>query len=53
MLSRLSLSAGLFFICVTAMSQEPKSEQEALALIAKIEGTVKFDESKHAIDINI
>jgi hypothetical protein len=54
MFSRLCLSAGILLLGVTsALPEEPKNVDEALARLAKVKGNVKCDESRQVLEVDI
>jgi hypothetical protein len=46
MFSRLCLATGLLLVAASPTAQQPLTLDQALAQIAKVEGTVKFDEQR-------
>lgn len=53
MFSHLCLATGLLLVASSTTAQPPLTLPEALAQIAKVSGTVKYDERKVPILIDI
>ena len=46
MFSRLCLATGLLLVASSTTAQPPRTLKDALAQIAQVKGTVKFDEQR-------